>query len=233
MMLHKDFGLEIKSADDAGVIEGYGSTFGGEPDSYGDVIMPGAYAESLVKHKRAGTMPLMLWGHQSGELPIGNWTDMAEDGKGLWVKGQIDLEDPVGQRVHKAIKRKSVRGLSIGYETIEAKNDPKRPGVRLLEKLELWEVSPVNFPANRRATVTGVKSEDGFTAWLAGVRPQRRELERYLKEGFSVSNSEAERMANALLNEDRGGRDDEADPLAQLWAAMRNAPIIDETGEPD
>ena len=218
-MLHKDFSLEIKAADEAGVIEGYGSTFGGEPDSYGDVIMPGAYSESLVRHKRAGTMPLMLWGHQSSELPIGNWTDMAEDGKGLWVKGQLDLEDPVGQRVHRAIKRKSVRGLSIGYETIEAKNDPKRPGIRLLEKLDLWEVSPVNFPANRRATVTGVKSEDGFAAWMTGVRPQQRELERYLKEGFKVSNSEAERMANALLKNDRGGRDD-ADPMAQLWASM-------------
>src|SRR3546814_6649464 len=83
---------------------------------------------------------------------------MAEDGKGLWGKAQIDLDDPVGQRVHKALKRKSVRGLSIGYETIERKTDPKRPGINLLEKLELWEVSVVNFPANRRSLVTGVKA---------------------------------------------------------------------------
>src|SRR3546814_16192856 len=81
------------------------------------------------------TMPLLLWGHNASELPIGNWVDMAEDGKGLWGKAQIDLDDPVGQRVHKALKRKSVRGLSIGYETIERKTDPKRPGINLLEKL--------------------------------------------------------------------------------------------------
>lgn len=213
MMLHKDFGLEIKDADEAGVIEGYGSTFGGEPDSYGDVIMPGAYAESLVRHKRAGTMPLMLWGHQSGELPIGNWTDMAEDGKGLWIKGQIDLDDPVGQRVHKAIKRKSVRGLSIGYETIEAKNDPKRPGVRLLEKLELWEVSPVNFPANRRATVTGVKS-----ILEAGNLPSLPEFENFLREaGFSKSQATAiaGKGLASLLRGEPGN-----EPTADFWSAL-------------
>src|SRR3546814_15258322 len=86
-------------------------------------------------------MPLLLWGHNASELPIGNWVDMAEDGKGLWGKAQIDLDDPVGQRVHKALKRKSVRGLPIGYETIERKTDPKRPGLHLLDKTELLAVS--------------------------------------------------------------------------------------------
>ena len=217
-MLHKDFGLEIKAADDAGVIEGYGSTFGGEPDSYGDVVLPGAFAESLVKHKRAGTMPLMLWGHQSGELPIGDWVDMAEDGKGLWLKGQLDLEDPMGQRVHKALKRKSVRSLSIGYETIEAKNDPKRPGVRLLEKMDLWEVSPVNFPANRRASITGVKgilSEDNL--------PSLPQFEEFLREaGFSKSQATAiagKGLASLLRGEP--GDTTEADFWSALGAQLR------------
>lgn len=217
-MFHKDFGLEIKAADEAGVIEGYGSTFGGEPDSYGDVIVPGAYAESLVKHKRAGTMPLMLWGHQSGDLPIGNWTDMAEDGKGLWVKGQLDLDDPMGQRVHRAIKRKSVRGLSIGYETIEAKNDPKRPGVRLLEKLDLWEVSPVNFPANRRATVTGVKS-----ILEGGTMPTLSQFEEFLREaGFSKTQATAiaGKGLAPLLRGEPGNTTDADEYLAALAAQM-------------
>lgn len=217
-MFHKDFGLEIKKADEAGVIEGYGSTFGGDPDSYGDVIVPGAYAESLVKHKRAGTMPLMLWGHQSGDLPIGNWTDMAEDGKGLWVKGQLDLDDPMGLRVHRAIKRKSVRGLSIGYETIEAKNDPKRPGVRLLEKLDLWEVSPVNFPANRRATVTGVKS-----ILAGGEMPTLSQFEEFLREaGFSKTQATAiaGKGLAPLLRGEPGNTTDADEYLAALAAQM-------------
>lgn len=217
-MLHKDFGLEIKAVAEDGVIEGYGSTFGGEPDSYGDIVMPGAFAESLVKHKRAGTMPLMLWGHETYSPPIGDWIDMAEDGKGLWAKGQLDLDDPMGQRIHRGLKRKSMRGLSIGYETIERKTDPKRPGVNMLEKLDLWELSVVNFPANRRATVTSVKTI------REGGLPSLQEFEAFLREaGFSKS--EATAIAGKglapLLRGEPGNATDAAEYLAALAALNR------------
>ncbi len=186
-MLHKDFGLEIKAADEAGMIEGYGSTFGGEPDSYGDIVLPGAFSDSISRHKQDGTMPLMLWGHESYAPPIGNWTDMAEDRKGLWVKGQIDIEDPMGARVHRALKRKSLQGLSIGFETLSKKTDPKRPGINLLEKLNLWEVSAVNFPANRRASVTGIKQFLGN-----GDLPTLPQFEDFLREaGFTKTQATA------------------------------------------
>jgi len=213
-MLHKEFGLEIKAVAEDGVIEGYGSTFGGEPDSYGDIVQPGAFADSLVKHRRSGTMPLMLWGHETYSPPIGDWQDMAEDGKGLWAKGQIDLDDPMGQRVHRALKRKSMRGLSIGYETIEKKADQKRPGITLLEKLDLWELSVVNFPANRRASVTGVKNiRDG------GL-PSLPQFETFLREaGFSKSEATAitSHGLTHLLRSESGSASAEA---AQFFAAL-------------
>ena len=222
-MLHKDFGLEIKDTSDSGVIEGYASVFGGAPDSYGDVILPGAFTETMVKHRREGTMPLMLWGHQAGELPIGDWTEMAEDGKGLWMKGQLDMEDAVGIRVHRALKRKSVRGLSIGYETLERETDPKKPGINFLKTLDLWEVSPVNFPAQRRAQITAVKS-------FVDSLPTVREFEGLLREaGFSKAKAAA--IAAAATPHLRGDPEAEVDPLAQFWALMRAAPIIDMTGE--
>jgi HK97 family phage prohead protease len=186
-MLHKSFGLDVKAVSDEGVIEGYASVFGGAPDSYGDVIAPGCFAETLAKHKREGTMPLMLWGHDSYQPPIGNWNDMAEDGKGLWVQGQVDLEDTMGQRVHRALKRKAMKGLSIGYETLDTDKDPKRPGVRILKAVDLWEVSPVNFPAQRRAAVDTVKS---YTS--GGNLPSLPQFEEFLREaGFSKSQATA------------------------------------------
>jgi HK97 family phage prohead protease len=160
-MKTKDFALEVKDVSAEGTIEGYGSVFGGSPDSYGDIVRPGAFADSLVRHKREGTMPLMLWGHNASEVPIGNWDEMAEDGKGLWLKGRVDLEDSLGIRVHRALKQRRMRGLSIGYETLASEPDPKRMGVTVLTKLELWEVSPVNFPAKRNALVDSGKSEGG------------------------------------------------------------------------
>lgn len=184
-MKTKAFALEIKSVSDDGVFEGYASTFGGAPDSYGDIVLPGAFAQSLVKHRREGTMPLMLWNHRAGDLPIGNWLELAEDGKGLWAKGQADLEDEVGSRVHRALKRKACRGLSIGYDTVESEKDAKRPGITFLKELDLWEISPVNFPANRHATVTQVKSErwDEFARRLRDGDPMpAKEFENILRE---------------------------------------------------
>lgn len=185
-MLHKSFGLDIKAVSDAGVIEGYASIFGGAPDSYGDVIAPGAFSNTLAEHKRAGTMPLMLWGHDASQPPIGGWDDMAQDGKGLWVQGTVDLEDAMGQRVHRALKNKRMKGLSIGYETRESEEDQKAQ-TRLLKDVKLWEVSPVNFPAQVRAGVDTVKS-----CIRAGHLPTLPDFEEFLREaGFSKSQATA------------------------------------------
>lgn len=217
-MLHKSFGLDVKAVSDEGVIEGYASVFGGAPDSYGDIIAPGAFAETLVKHKREGTMPLMLWGHDSFSPPIGNWNDMAEDGKGLWVKGQADLDDPMGQRVHRALKKKQMKGLSIGYETIDSETDSKRPGVRILKSVDLWEVSPVNFPAQRRAAVDTVKSYIS-----AGSLPSLPQFEEFLREaGFSKTQATAiaGKGLSHLLRSESGNANDAVELARKLRAAF-------------
>lgn len=205
-MLAKEFNFEIKEVSQTGEFEGYASTFGGSPDAYGDIIAPGAFVASLAKHKREGTAPLMLFGHNSRDVPIGNWTDLAEDGKGLYAKGMIDIEDPSALRVYRAIKRKSVRGLSIGYEVIQSTNDPDRPGVTTLDELQLWEVSIVNFPANRRSVVTAVKAEtkELRDRLAAGDRLTVREWEGLLKKEFDLSNSEAERAVRINLKNGQG-----------------------------
>ena len=215
-MFHKEFPLEIKAVSDDGVIEGYGSTFGGPPDLGGDIVMPGAFADTLADHKRKGTMPLMFFGHKSNELTIGNWEDMAEDGKGLWGQGQLDMDDPFASKIHRKLKRKEMRGLSIGYDVKSAKPDPKRPGVRLLEKLDLWEVSIVNLPMNPRAAVDTVKS---YTR--DGSLPSLPEFEEFLREaGFSKSQATAiaGKGLAPLLRSESGTEDELAQYLRGLCA---------------
>lgn len=192
-MLHKDFALEIKSVNSAGEIEGYGATFRSIPDSYGDIILPGAFTKTLEQHTAAGTLPAMLWGHRMSELPIGDWTAMHEDAKGLFVKGQIDTDDEIGKRVHRAAQKKRVKGLSIGYETIAYKYDENRPNVRQLEEVDLWEVSPVNFPADSAAGITAVK------AIRAAGLPSAPEFEKFLREVGGFSKTEATAIAGKGL----------------------------------
>jgi len=212
----KEFELEVKSTTEAGVIEGYASTFGGAPDSYGDVVEPGAFAKSLARHKREGTAPLMLFGHQSGDVPIGGWDDVAEDGKGLWVKGTIDIDDPFGSRVHRALSKRRMRGLSIGYVTISQRPDEKNSSINRLTEVDLHEISVVPFPANRRATVTAVKSNEFRAKLAAGGRLTVREWEFLLKETLGLSNSEVERAVR--LNLKCGSGEPGADGLAFLRA---------------
>lgn len=87
MMKTKDFALQVKDLSEEGTFEGYGSIFG-NLDSYGEKVMPGAFAESLARHKREGTKPLMLWQHNPDQ-PIGVWEDLVEDGKGLRGIGRL------------------------------------------------------------------------------------------------------------------------------------------------
>src|SRR5690606_33564574 len=115
----------------------------------------GAFVESLAKHRREGTAVLMLWQHNSEE-PIGVWEDLAEDAKGLWGKGRLIMEVQRAKEAYALLKARAVRGLSIGYREVDIDKDD---GVRILRKLDLWEISPVSFPANNRARIEAVKSQ--------------------------------------------------------------------------
>jgi HK97 family phage prohead protease len=153
-MKTKDFALQVKDLSEDGTFTGYGSV-NGNVDSYGERVMPGAFAGSLAKHKREGTSVLMLWQHNPNE-PIGIWEDLAEDAKGLWGKGRLIMEVQKAREVHALMKANAIGGLSIGYREIKATPDGN---VRNLEELDLREISPVSFPANRRARIEAVKSE--------------------------------------------------------------------------
>lgn len=192
--------LEIKSLKDSGEFEGYGSTFGGEPDAYGDVIAKGAYTDSLQAHKAKGTMPKLFWQHDPHE-PIGKWLDASEDNHGLLMRGQLNMGVQRGREAHALLKEGDIDGLSIGYRIKEYSVDTET-GVWTLEKLDLVEVSIVSVGANENAVVQSVKaakaSHDLTEKLKAGDRLTEREFETWLK-GLGFSNSQAERAARLHL----------------------------------
>ena len=175
------FVLDLKAANDDGTVEGYGSVFGVR-DSYDDVIAAGAFQASLAAHKKAGTMPAMLWQHDA-DKPIGIWTEMVEDSKGLRIKGQLALETTLGKEAHALLKMGALNGLSIGFMSKQWKYD-QEADIRTLTEIDLWEVSLVTFPANGAARVTDVKSVDDLQA--------PKDAEQLLRDaGWSKSNATA------------------------------------------
>lgn len=147
--------VATETEQETGQIEGYGAVFG-NTDSYGDVIIKGAFARSLMEHRAAGTMPMMLVGHDMSKLPVGIWESMEEDDFGLKLAGSF-LPTSVGQDARLTAKVGQITGLSIGYMVTDYKMEN---GLRLLTGIKLVEVSLVNMPANELAQVTNIKSED-------------------------------------------------------------------------
>lgn len=177
----RSFALQIKAAGDDGTVEGYGSVFGVR-DNYDDVIAKGAFIQSLKDHKAAGTMPAMLWQHDA-DKPIGVWTEMVEDEKGLRIKGQLAMETVKGKEAHALLKMGALNGLSIGFMSKEWAYD-RDTEVRTLTAIDLWEVSLVTFPANEKARVTNVKSAEEMAT--------PKDAEKVLRDaGFSKSDATA------------------------------------------
>jgi len=155
VLQRRSFTVQIKAPNEAGVIEGYGSVFD-TLDSYDDTIAAGAFATSLAAHKSMGTMPAMLWQHNNNE-PIGVWTEMVEDSKGLRVKGQLCMDIQAGKDAHALLRMGALNGLSIGFVSKSWAYD-ESTDVRTLTEVDLWEVSLVTFPANGKSRITNVKS---------------------------------------------------------------------------
>lgn len=166
------FDLEVKFAtDEAGTLIGYASVFEGEPDSHGDVIARGAFTRSLAEHKAAGSAPLLLWQHDPSE-PIGVWLALREDATGLHVIGKLILETRRGQEAYALLKAGALNGLSIGFHT--RASERRNGGGRVLQDLDLIEISLVSIPAATRARVTSVKAAQADQPAAMGAASTRK-----------------------------------------------------------
>ena len=170
-------GAEGLRVTDAGGIEGYASLFDA-PDQGGDVVARGAYAACLERMAAEGRRVRMLWQHDPRE-PIGIWDEVHEDARGLRVRGRL-LDGVARAREAAAlIAAGALDGLSIGYRTLRASRNEK--GQRLLQELELWEVSLVTFPMlpSARVAAKGESPGDAALREMAAVlRAARREMAR-------------------------------------------------------
>lgn len=170
--------------DVPGTFEGYASVFNGV-DSYGDRILPGAYADTLKARQRPVAM---RWNHV-GPV-IGKWLELAEDGHGLRVKGQLTPGHSVAQDVYASLKHGAVNGLSIGYR-VPPGGSARAGKVRELKRIELVEVSIVEAPADPGAKVGDVKGAIEALQSLADV-------ETLLRDAAGISRTEATALVSRI-----------------------------------
>lgn len=155
--------FDVKSIADDGTFTGYASLFGVE-DLGRDVVQAGAFTKSL-KSKPASKVK-MLRGHDTSE-PIGVWDSIAEDARGLKVSGRLILGTVKGRETYELMKAGALDGMSIGYRT-KSETFDRTKKVRMLNELELHEISIVTFPMLPTATISRVKSTD-FSRLVAAI----------------------------------------------------------------
>jgi uncharacterized protein len=161
--------LELSGLGGDGTFSGYASVFG-EVDLGKDTIERGAFANSLVERSASGVR--MLYQHDPNE-PIGRWTTIREDSRGLYVEGVLSAGVARAREVFALMKSGALDGLSIGFRTVKARSEPKT-GVRRILEADLWEISVVTFPMLPSARVSDVKHARFF-------RDRETELVRSLR----------------------------------------------------
>jgi len=137
-----------------GIFSGYGTLFD-VPDLDNDVIAPGAFSDSLKRRKARGEGPKLLWQHDPTQ-PIGIWTEIVEDARGLKMTGRLALDTQRGAEAFALLKLGALDGLSLGFTILQAERDAQ--GRRRITSAELHECSPVTFPCQPAARIDAVKA---------------------------------------------------------------------------
>lgn len=119
------------------IIEGYAALFG-VADQMADVVRAGAFASSLART----AAPLPMFVEHERRLLAGEWIDVREDARGLFVRGVIRDDFPGAARAKRMIAR-GIDGLSIGFVPLAAH---KTVSGRTLDEIDLLEVSVVTHP---------------------------------------------------------------------------------------
>jgi HK97 family phage prohead protease len=193
--------VSLKFADaSSGKFGGYASTFGGI-DSYNDTIMAGAY-KSVIDSIMNGSarMPKMFVNHKSWEVPIGKWTKMYEDEKGLYIEGELTNGNPEAAIVKAAMQHETIDGLSIGYMLKQSDiefSEINGQTVRVIKNIsDLSEVSVVTFPADDMARVdlTSVKTSLDQIESIKDFEDFLREAGGFSKSLATATASRAKRL---------------------------------------
>ena len=165
--------------DGAGEFEAIVSVFG-NVDSWGDVVQPGAFADTIEHWKASHNTLPVLWSHRMDDptYNIGQVLDIAEfeagrqlpdwvdpvvvENGGLWVKGRIDTgadASPIAVHALRLMKARRVTQFSYAYDELDAgwgKADGRE--VWELRKLKLYEISPTQIGANELTELVAAKA---------------------------------------------------------------------------
>ena len=155
--LYKSFELK---ANEVGGISGFFSTYDKTPDSYGDIIEPGAFTETIRKRKETGHPFPLCFNHDFSAV-IGAVNSIEEKERGPFIEAGF-LDTQLARDVRKMLLSGAIYQFSFAYDVLKRRDptdEEKKAGVlNVLQELEVFEISVVTVPANQNAVATEVKA---------------------------------------------------------------------------
>lgn len=211
--LYKNFGIKT---DDTGTISGYFSTYDRIPDSYGDVIAPGAFRDTIKAREESGHPFPLCWNHDLDQI-IGKVDKIEDDENGPLMTASF-FDTPLAQEKRALVQSGVVYQFSFAYDIEDAGQVELEDGTKAneLRKLNLYEVSIVPIPANPRAEVTDIKAA----------------VEEYVKAGRRNSAKDAEAIKQAITLLQGVLDDKEDDPDGEDGSKANGAPEEPEKSNP-
>jgi HK97 family phage prohead protease len=153
------------------------SVFNNE-DTYGDVVRPGAFTQTLADWAAKGDDVPVIWAHQWSDpfAHIGHVVKATETLQGLEVTGQIDdlEENETAAQVYRLLKGRRVTQFSFAYDVPNGggawvKDDDHRwGGYYELRQLDLHEVGPCLLGVNRETELLAAKAQSLAVGAKAG-----------------------------------------------------------------
>jgi hypothetical protein len=159
--------VTIKAGDGDGIIEAMVATY--DVDSGGDKIIPGAFAQTLDEWASSGQPIPFIWSHMHDDIDayLGDVLEAREvaptkddDPGGLYIKAQIDMDDPKSAKAYRLMKSGRVRNYSFAYEVRDAAPSESDDSITELRQLGLFEVGPTLIGMNRETRTLSVKRGD-------------------------------------------------------------------------
>ena len=187
-MEHKTKEINLIKSDNGG-ISGYFSTYDREPDSYGDIVAPGAFTDTIKARVESGHPFPLCWNHDLNQ-----------------IIGFVDPKNiaPLAQEKRELVKSGVVYQFSFAYDVLEAGEVELEDGRKAneLRKLDLFEISIVPIPANQNAVMTDIKAGKRNSKKDAdAIREAITLLQGVLGELEDTDDGEDEAKANAAVEE--------------------------------
>jgi len=195
--------LEVRKQDDTPTITGYAAMFNqlSEPlGGFREVIRPGAFRNSL---KYADVRA--LWNHDPnyvlGRTKSGT-LKLAEDEHGLAIE-IIPPDTTWARDLLESIRRGDVDQMSFGFRTIkDSWVTTNGETLRELLEVELFDVSPVTFPAYPQTSVQVRTAEEVYREYISSSglqgQPEERRRQDSTQGRLSVMRRKLELMQKAI-----------------------------------